>query len=269
MHSPVSPLLGTTLVIAAHPDDEIACVTILKRARRPIVVFATEGAPEHEFFWYEHGSRDAYRALRRSEATSGLARVGVSAIEFLADTTVIPLEDQQLHRAIPVLVDRVLASILVHRPDALLVPAYEGGHPDHDVCSFVGFVLSRLQGIPAWEMPLYHRSTTGTLVSQKFLDPGKETLVPLTGQELESRRILLEAYASQRDLSKFAIATAEAFRPQRAYDYSRPPQDSASNYESWGWSIKARELCGRFRELGSGLLNARADRFDSTRSPAV
>ena len=39
-------LLGKTVVIVAHPDDEAAgCGVLLQRMQDPIVVFATDGAP--------------------------------------------------------------------------------------------------------------------------------------------------------------------------------------------------------------------------------
>lgn len=42
----IRPLLGKTLVLVAHPDDETGgCSALLQRVREPIVVFATSGAP--------------------------------------------------------------------------------------------------------------------------------------------------------------------------------------------------------------------------------
>ena len=50
--SKLAPLLGRTLVIVAHPDDEtITCGGLLQRMRDPCVVFATDGAPEDAYFW--------------------------------------------------------------------------------------------------------------------------------------------------------------------------------------------------------------------------
>ena len=51
-----------------------------------------------------------------------------------------------------------------YKPETVIVPAYEGGHPDHDSCSFLGALLRRKLQSRVWEMPLYHRSPTGKLI---------------------------------------------------------------------------------------------------------
>ncbi|MFB3812616.1 MAG: PIG-L deacetylase family protein [Terriglobales bacterium] len=127
--------------------------------------------------------------VRRLEAAAALAVAGIRRLEFLSSySTSRTLRDQQLYRAIPELVETAEEMIARYKPQALLVPAYEGGHPDHDVCSFVGWVLGRRVGIRVWEMPLYHRSEKGTLVCQRFRDPnGAEIPLWLTPIELRTR----------------------------------------------------------------------------------
>ena len=72
--SKLAPLLGRTLVIVAHPDDEtITCGGLLQRMRDPCVVFATDGAPEDAYFWSRFGSRERYAAIREQEAQAALA----------------------------------------------------------------------------------------------------------------------------------------------------------------------------------------------------
>src|SRR5215469_756365 len=78
----LSPLLGRTLVVVPHPDDEtISCGGLLQHMREPVVVFATDGAPEDDFFWRRFGSREAYAAVREQEARVALAAVGVNELE--------------------------------------------------------------------------------------------------------------------------------------------------------------------------------------------
>ena len=65
----IDVLLARTLVIVAHPDDEAAgCGVLLQRMREPVVLFATDGAPEDPYFWARYGSREAYGEMRREEA---------------------------------------------------------------------------------------------------------------------------------------------------------------------------------------------------------
>src|SRR5579864_3550959 len=102
--SPLQRLLGRTMVVVAHPDDEaVGCGALLKRMRDPIVVFATDGAPFDKYFWGRYGSREAYRELRRKEARSALGLIGVKNVFFLGDDQAIV--DQQLFRNLPKAVD--------------------------------------------------------------------------------------------------------------------------------------------------------------------
>src|ERR1051326_5369869 len=51
-------LLGRTLVLIAHPDDEaLGCGALLQRVREPVVCFATDGAPLAAKWWQPYGSR--------------------------------------------------------------------------------------------------------------------------------------------------------------------------------------------------------------------
>src|SRR5690349_9921169 len=153
----LAQLLGRTLLIVAHPDDEsISCGGLLQHIERPCVVFATDGAPEDEYFWRRYGSRDIYAALREEEARAALATVGVSEVEFLARQASSPLMDQCLYRSLPAAF-AALAQIIERRhPQCLLTLAYEGGHPDHDAVSFLAAQLGRMFSLPVWEAPLYH-----------------------------------------------------------------------------------------------------------------
>ena len=64
MHA-LAPLLGRTLIIVAHPDDEaVTCAALMQRMREPYVLFCTDGAPLDPYFWKKYGSREAYSLLR-------------------------------------------------------------------------------------------------------------------------------------------------------------------------------------------------------------
>ena len=81
MGDPFQQLLGTTVVLVAHPDDEvIGFGALLQKMERGIVVFATDGAPRDEYFWKAHGSREEYSRIRRQEAREALAVVGAGVI---------------------------------------------------------------------------------------------------------------------------------------------------------------------------------------------
>jgi LmbE family N-acetylglucosaminyl deacetylase len=243
-------LLGRTLVLVAHADDEsVGCGALLQRMAEPIVVIATDGAPRDEFFWAQSGSRLRYARLRAEEAHTALALAGVNEVVWLPDASGGQecFVDQELYRAIREAVEQLAAVIRRYRPAALLTSAYEGGHPDHDVCSFLAAVLGRRHQLPVWEFPLYHRMQADRPIFQRFLFPaGPETEVAATPAELEIKRQMLVAYASQHPFLLEFDPSRERFRQQAICDYSQPPHSGLLNYEAWQWPIKGSELCAEF-----------------------
>ena len=238
-------LLGRTLVVVAHPDDEaVGCGALLQRMRDPIVVFATDGAPFDKYFWGQYGSREAYRELRRKEARSALALIGVKNVFFLGDEQAIV--DQQLFRNLARAVDFLSRLVEQVRPEILLTLAYEGGHPDHDSCNFLCYIVGRRLSVPVWEMPLYHRSSDGVGVFQEFLDEGDEIVVQPTAEEIENRKQMLAAYPSQGQTIQQFASTTERFRPLRRYDYTKPPHPGVLNYEAWQWPITGSQVAAEF-----------------------
>src|SRR5262249_40730026 len=182
--SPISmadfkPLLGTTLVLVAHPDDEVVvCGLLMQKMRKAVVVFATDGAPRNEGFWKQFGSRSAYANVRRNEAQQALGSIGAHAI-FLAEHVQGGIADQELFLNLPAAIAEVESIVSQIEPDCILTPAYEGGHPDHDAACFIGAMLGPRTKVPVWESPLYHRKTDGSVAVQTFPQ--------LTGGERELR----------------------------------------------------------------------------------
>ncbi len=251
----IGSLFGRILVVVAHQDDETACSVLLQRAREAAVVFATDGAPASEFFWQRYRSRQQYAAVRQAEALRSLRVIGIAAPAFLQDAaTNIPFQDQELYRSLPSAIAALGQLACRFKPDALVTPAYEGGHPDHDACSFLVSAVGHCLSVPRWEMPLYHRSRTGTLVHQQFRSPlGGEILLYPTRSELRRRDEMLSKYISQPDISEFVSARVERFRPQPDYDYSRLPHPGALNYETWGWPMTGTDLCTAFQSCAANL----------------
>lgn len=247
---------GRTLVLVAHPDDETGCAGLLQRLRAPVVVFATDGAPVDPFFWSRYGSQQNYAAVRRYEARMALERVRAAKCEFLNDGVGSQrrFTDQQLYRALTPAFAAVSRLIRRHEPDAVIVPAYEGGHPDYYACSFLGSLVRRRMGLPVWEMPLYHRSEDGLLICQRFRqEVGTEQMLVLTPGEVQHRAAVLASYRSQNDLAEYVAAGAECYRPQPDYDYTSPPHAGTVNYQAWEWPISPAEVCACFSECRTRL----------------
>src|SRR5919109_1999956 len=191
-------LLEQPLVLVAHPDDEaLGSGALLQRAKHPAVIFATDGAPALERFWRAYGSRQAYAEVRRAEAMQA-SREANAKVFFLADLAARNFPDQELFEnlseaiaALRLLADEIEAS-------AILTHAYEGGHPDHDACSFLGCELGRQSELPVWEMPLYHCDEKGMMQHQQFLGKsGEEIVLQPTTEELHRKQRMVGEYKSQ------------------------------------------------------------------------
>jgi N-acetylglucosamine malate deacetylase 2 len=247
--SALSQLLGRTLVLVAHPDDETACTALLQRARHATVMFCTDGAPSSKYFWASYGSRRAYADIRSTEAKKSLTIIGKTDLEFLCDPHRHErFKDQELYQNVTSAFAALLSKSREWQLEAIVAPAYEGGHPDHDACCFLAHLLGKELAIQVWEMPLYYRAPIGTVVHQEFIQPnGTEIPIALTNDELEKRREMFAAYVSQPDAPDFVKALVEVYRPQIAYDFAQPPHAGKLNYEVWGWSMTGIQLCHAFQ----------------------
>jgi LmbE family N-acetylglucosaminyl deacetylase len=243
-------LLDRTMVLVAHPDDEcILCGGLLQRMRKPVVVYATDGAPQDPYFWKAHGSRSAYSRLRQKEARRALERVGVNEIVFLAECDE-RLVDQELFRNLTIAYELLHEAIVRLGPSAVLTLAYEGGHPDHDSCSFLASKLGAATGLPVWEAPLY-RGVRAELSVQEFAHPnGTEVFYAPSLEEIARKRAMCQEYSSQGDFLKVFDIEQETYRPQVPYDYTQPPHEGQLNYERWQWSMTGREVSSAFEGFG-------------------
>ncbi|MDP9269185.1 MAG: PIG-L family deacetylase [Acidobacteriota bacterium] len=241
--SPLAPLLGRTLVLAPHPDDEaVGCGTLMQRMRQPIVAFLTDGAPQSRYFWARHGTRRAYADFRRRESESALALIGIERSLSCEGVT-----DQELFHNLEHAQRWLDAAIENARPEALLATAFEGGHPDHDACSLLACIAGRRHALPVWEFPLYHRSVDGVVVNQQFREVnGSEIVIEPVAAEWDKKLRMFSEYGSQREVLQHFLAATERFRPLAEYDYTAPPHPGVLNYEAWQWGITGGELAAAF-----------------------
>jgi LmbE family N-acetylglucosaminyl deacetylase len=242
-------LLGRTLVLVAHPDDEaVGCGALLQRIRDPIVVFGTDGAPQSGFFWTAYGSRQKYAEVRAREAQSALNLIGVTRFHFLCEDS--PIADQELFLQVPRAFGGLASLIETEHPQSILSLAYEGGHPDHDACSFLASLTGRQYKLPVWEMPLY-RLADGKIHYQSFIDSTGEIKLTPSASELIKKKAMFDSYASQSHVLSEFCAEAEYFRPMPEYDFSRPPHPGCLNYEAWQWPMTSSDLCRAFRAFSA------------------
>lgn len=230
---------GPTVVVVAHPDDDVlGCGALLARSRDRRVVFVTNGAPQNNADAVRLGfaSPTAYAAARQAEAEAALALAGVAAEQV----TWLGVSDQDvsLHLAEVAL---ALQPLLV-KTQFVLTHAFEGGHSDHDAVAYAVRAACRLLGSAAptlVEMPFYHAGTEGW-VRQRFLphpEAGCEIVVPLAPEHQALKASMVAAHASQADTLRSFALDAERFRVAPDYDFGERPHNGSLLYELHGWNL--------------------------------
>jgi LmbE family N-acetylglucosaminyl deacetylase len=135
------------IYILAHFDDEYAALPMIWAARR--------AGLEQRFFYVADYVDPAMASRRLAESRRFLAAQGIDG------EAVTPLKagalDGAVHRSLPAVLAalrRELAGVAV---DALVAPAWEGGHMDHDTCASLATQLaSELGDPPIRQFSLYN-----------------------------------------------------------------------------------------------------------------
>jgi LmbE family N-acetylglucosaminyl deacetylase len=232
---------GGVLFLLAHHDDEVFCAGALERARRQgrrvRLLWATAG-----------GFAPAGRRRREGQTVARL--LGLAADEHVS----LGLPDQgalehlsEIGAALRDLLDGVTG---------VVVPAYEGGHPDHDA---VNLVAARVcaGGPPVDEFSLYCRAGGGVAFKRLFAaEPGPPERFLLDRPAIRLRRELIRANASQwpelAALGGLAAAQGrwktEPLRRLPQHDYGREPGGERPLYE-----VYTRRRFAEFRTAAAGF----------------
>jgi LmbE family N-acetylglucosaminyl deacetylase len=242
--------------VLAHHDDEVFCAGHIFQALvagRPLrILWATAG-----------GLAPARRRVAEGAHVRRVLGLPDDAVRDLR----LPDQGAVFHIASIV----AAAEDLLEAEDALAgdeapavyVPAYEGGHPDHDAVNLAVAVLrSRRRNLVAYEFPLYRRGGVGLSVQARHpaaaTSPAPFSLLPLASEALALRRCLARANASQLLPSLLPLlglawaagrGRAEPSRPLPDHDYSCPPHGGVLLYE-----LYTRRRFAQFRDAATATL---------------
>src|SRR5437899_6952942 len=137
----------TIVYVLAHFDDEYCALPLIRRAR-------AEGREQR--FIHVVDYRNPKMALRRRRETEAfLASQGVppSAVTHLGAHT--GWFDGELHRHARPAYEALKAAV-PGPVERVVTPAWEGGHPDHDICAAMGVKLAAERGgAPVDQVCLY------------------------------------------------------------------------------------------------------------------
>ena len=223
------------LLLAPHPDDELAgCCGAIGRARSQgssvSVAFLTTGIPARQRLWPWHRSGHPRQVeRRRAESRRVCGELGADIAHF-SDIPARHLKNEI--RAVHELIIKLCAA---RKAGALWVPAYEGGHPDHDVANFIASTLR--DDLPVWEFSAYNFYGSRVRSNEFFSRTGSEIDLELSGEEQRTKKMLLAMYASERGNLNYLKTEREVFRPLAESDYSWPPHPGTLFYRRFAWAV--------------------------------
>jgi LmbE family N-acetylglucosaminyl deacetylase len=219
-------------IVTAHPDDEtLAFGVVMRRLKGVRLVLATDGSPRDMIVARSLGlpSVEAYRDARHGELIAAMALAGLPADAL----TRLEAPDKEGAYNIGRLVAALRGFFGDHQIEAVLTHAYEGGHPDHDAVALAVALATRGSAIEVVEAPLY-RQRDGRFATQSFVPiegvPVVETR--LTPEEAAHKATMVACYPTQAAIFAGYQPRVERFRHAPAYDFTRPPNGGAINYEA-------------------------------------
>ena len=221
------------MVLAPHPDDEIAACAIATRCAvaagaRVFVLHLTTGVPPAALLW--RWERAAYmdRVWRRQEEALNASRLlGVEIVGF-RDTAA-----RRLRFDLDAAASDIAAAIASCRAEMVWVPAFEGAHQDHDVAN--ALAAHAAGPVPVWEFAEYNYAG-GRVRSNRFAsDRGGEITIGATARDAELKRAAFACYESERRNLAHIVADREACRPLPRHDYGRPPHAGRLFRERFHW----------------------------------
>jgi LmbE family N-acetylglucosaminyl deacetylase len=150
----LSSRAGVHVFLFGHQDDEFAVFRHLEllvaQSQQVRCIYLTDGS-----------ARGSSPALRAAESTRVLGAIGIppDSITFLGTSE--GLRDGHLHEVMLRARDALLRSLGSTPVAAVYVPAWEGGHHDHDSTHAIGLQVGHSLGVSeVFQYPLYNGATT-------------------------------------------------------------------------------------------------------------
>jgi LmbE family N-acetylglucosaminyl deacetylase len=224
------------LILVPHPDDEVVgCAAAIRRARAHgsdvYALYLTTGVPARAAAWrWRRGAYQPRVSRRRDEARQAAACLQITPLAFSA----WPSRELKAHLAdARTLVAAQRAAVAA---DMLWAPAYEGGHQDHDVTSFLASTFAA--ETPVVEFAEYNAAPGGGTHAFPAAT-GAEHTIDLPPADAAWKAALLDVYRSERanlaHVRRRAALAREVLRPLGRHDYRRPAHPGLLFYQRYAW----------------------------------
>lgn len=216
---------GPVLILAPHPDDEVvACGIAAMRAGAagiPVhVLYLTTGVPQRD-------SYDARVARRREEALAAAALLRLMPVGFRSTPA------RCLRNQLDAAWADIEAAVRSCGAGELWVPAFEGGHQDHDAANALAAALA--DRLPVREFAAYNFAGRRVRANRFAQHRGGETAIEATRGEATLKRRALALYASERGNLRHVDIRREMWRDLPNHNYGVPPHPGRLFRERFRW----------------------------------
>jgi N-acetylglucosamine malate deacetylase 1 len=221
----IKPSWREPLILAPHPDDEVvACGIAAMRAgaagESVFVLYLTTGVPQRR----GHGARVS---RRRQEALAAAALLGLEPAGFRGAPA------RCLRHDFDAACRDIEDALQFSAAGELWVPAFEGGHQDHDAANALAAAF--VDRLPVWESAAYNFAGARVRANSFADRRGGEHTIGATPREAALQRQALALYASERGNLGHVDPVHEARRALPAHDYGAPPHAGKLFRERFHW----------------------------------
>lgn len=140
--------------VLAHFDDEYCALPLIRQR-------AAAGLDQRFLFVADYATREL-AAVRYAETRALLSHLGVPPEHVLHVGPGTGALDGAVHRRLDAAFEAVGAAVeAIGEVDRFIVPAWEGGHMDHDMCALIACELAKARGAPVEQFSLYNGKGLG------------------------------------------------------------------------------------------------------------
>jgi LmbE family N-acetylglucosaminyl deacetylase len=241
---------GSTLFVFPHPDDDVfvgGTLSLLVRAGAQV-----------DAAWMTSGGYDGLDRVREGELHRAMNVVGIAQRHLLR------LPDGGLVRALEDACEMLGELIGELRPQAVVAPAFEGGHADHDATNFAVVEACRRTRSEArlFEYPCYapdYDAQNGLRLGAFPAHSAGVRRVDLDEIAAGCKASMVEAYVSQKpvfDLLGWRLSDEEYFREiPHDRDHRHSPLAGLDSYAHW-FNWRSRDRFGQLAAAVAGSTTA-------------
>ncbi|MEM3374740.1 MAG: PIG-L family deacetylase [Candidatus Woesearchaeota archaeon] len=215
------------LIIGPHPDDVEFSTgrLILKRKGKNVFVFCmSDGRKGQEIGNY---SESEFAKIRIKESQKALKLMNLN----LKNVHYFMLPDQEVMNN-PFIIDKMFIVIKNIKPDYVLIPPWEGAHPDHDATHLFSVISLKNLMFDFNKIVEYgsYNYYQGRMNVQKFIPKNSVEFKLYPDKELQKKwSSIMKLFKSQVSLQKKYVPKSffECYRLLPKYDYSKLPYENS------------------------------------------